>query len=446
MIAGSAVILSILLLALAIDWIWRSRKLRQMGGHRPPGSLGLVDSIRATRDYDFYRKQVARHGPIFVTRQYKWPVVAIVGQGRIRKVLGRHGAALRPAPLAIDRYTSGGLLRYMPPDVHVRYRGLVRASMSRSVVERCEPFVVEQSLRVFDEMSRRARIEGNRGVGLHPFLDTLVFAICARTFLGLEPDDERNQRLRQLYRILDYRRPWLRPQRTRRAFAELVALTRAQASRLDLSSAAPSCFLGEVLKRDPAQLDDSVLVENLAYFLHIARNDTVGLLGWVLKMLADHPHWSPQVADDRSTAEKFVMETLRLRQSEYLYRMTAEAIEVEGFVIPAGWLIRLCIRESHTESALFENPFDFDPERVSKGASREGPQVRVQPFGMDEHSCLGVHMAMSIAGTALRTFAQNYQMTVVSDGPKQSGFFHHRHWRPNDVFRFRMTDRREVLP
>ena len=64
-----------------------------------------------------------------------------------------------------------------------------------------------------------------------------------------------------------------------------------------------------------------------------------------------------------ATSTRIVMETLRLEQSEYLYRETTRDIEHKGVVIPRGWLVRLCVRESHQDPAIFANPDVFDPDR-----------------------------------------------------------------------------------
>ena len=57
----------------------------------------------------------------------------------------------------------------------------------------------------------------------------------------------------------------------------------------------------------------------------------------------------------------------QLAQSEYLFRRANNAIQFRGVVIPAGWLVRVCIREIHRDPAVFTNPDRFDPDRFLDG-------------------------------------------------------------------------------
>nr|MBA2633984.1 hypothetical protein [Chloroflexota bacterium] len=111
----------------------------------PPGSLGLRSSLEALTDYHFYEKQARRHGPIFKTSQYYRPVVCVVGLSRAREFLRLHREQLSPAPLPINRLFTGGLLRFMEPDRHRVYRGLLQSCMTSQVIRDCEPFVVDQA-------------------------------------------------------------------------------------------------------------------------------------------------------------------------------------------------------------------------------------------------------------------------------------------------------------
>ena len=71
------------------------------------------------------------------------------------------------------------------------------------------------------------------------------------------------------------------------------------------------------------------------------------------------PRQGPPV--DPATA--FVMETLRLEQSEFLYRRVVAPIDIDGRTIPAGWILRLCVNEAHRDPAVFPDPDRFDPRR-----------------------------------------------------------------------------------
>ena len=101
-------------------------------------------------------------------------------------------------------------------------------------------------------------------------------------------------------------------------------------------------------------------------------------------MLGRHPEWGERMRQDPALVDKFIMETLRLAQSEYLYRVVRRDFEFEGFRFPKGWLIRLCVWESHRTSDAFDDPELFDPDRFVESSYRASDY---SPFGWAQHAC-----------------------------------------------------------
>ncbi|HJR53882.1 MAG TPA: cytochrome P450 [Gemmatimonadota bacterium] len=426
---------------------WRARPSAGTRRRRPPGSLGLRSSIRALADYGFYEKEAARHGPIFKSNQYYRPVLCIVGLERCQRFLREHRDRLTSAPLPVDRYITGGLLRYMKAASHAEYRRRLQACMKAGVLAACEPEIREQATRELATLEEHSRgLES--GARPFPAIDRFVFLSMNRVFFGILPDEPAWQRLARLYRVVDHRRLWRDTRRTRRAMEEIVAIIREKAARIERDGEpTSSSFLGQALRYDRDLLADPVFVENLAYFLHIARCDVTGLCGWLFKMLVDRPDWGARIREGgeetaafggTTAADRFVDETLRLRQSEYLYRTTADVIEFEGFAIPRGWLVRLCIRESHTAADAFEHPKEFDPDRFLDATY---PRERYQPFGIYEHACVGVPLTKAVGRIFLEQLAGGFDWEVLRDGPMELGLHHHGHWRPSSRLGVRLAAR-----
>jgi cytochrome P450 len=424
-------------LALA-GWGYATWRARSGAGHRhrqPPGSLGLRSSIRALADYRFYEKQATRFGPIFKTSQFYRPVVCLIGLERCQRFMRDRRAQLTSAPLPINRHIAGGLLRYMPPGTHGTYRKRLQSCMRAQVLAGCEAFITHQCTLEFSDMAARCSEGPASGVRPYRGIDRLIFLVLNRIFFGFQPEEPATATLLQLYGVVDHRKLWRDAARTRGALREIVALILMQAERLRReASATPDSFLGQAIHDDPELITDPIFAENFIYFLHIARCDLAGLCGWLLKMLGDHPDWGLRIRSDRESAQptglasRFVDETLRLRQSEYLYRTTADAIEFENFSIPAGWLVRLCIRESHTAADVFERPHEFNPDRF---LSATYAQDQYQPFGIYEHSCMGVSLTTTICRTFVEQLVSGFEWTITRDGPMELGLQHHRHWTPS---------------
>jgi len=265
----------------------------------------------------------------------------------------------------------------------------------------------------------------------------MTLTIFARTFFGVVSDSPPLARLEALYRVLAVPRN-APAHAVRPALVEALAIARASATRAD----APGSFLGELARVRPDALDDPTVVANLVYMLHTTSKDVADLSAWILKMLSDHPAWVEQLREDRSPdgdeglADRIVQETLRLAQSEYLYRKIPHDLPIDGFIVPKGWLLRLCIRESHRDPRVFDRPEEFDPDRF---LHRTFTQSEYAPFGAFERSCPGIHLTVTVARLFVITLAREFDWTVTSDGPQE---FRGWHWAPSARFRIRVTPRR----
>ncbi len=154
---------------------------------------------------------------------------------------------------------------------------------------------------------------------------------------------------------------------------------------------------------------------------------------WVLTFLSDDPACARRLRntdDPDALADRVVSETLRLAQSEYLWRRASRDIEFRGVVIPAGWLVRVSLRELHRDPAHFEHPDEFDPDRFADG--RCGRSV-YSPFGMDQHACLGEPFTRTTARIFATELARGYDYETVRDGPVEMSI--ERHWAPNSRWR-----------
>ncbi len=67
-------------------------------------------------------------------------------------------------------------------------------------------------------------------------------------------------------------------------------------------------------------------------------------------------------------------------------RTTRRPLVIGGYHIPAGWLVRICVRESHRDPASFAEADRFDPDRF-KGS---GPDSDVYaPLGIGRTAVWG---------------------------------------------------------
>jgi cytochrome P450 len=324
----------------------------------------------------------------------------------------------------------------MTPEMHGAYAPKLRAAFSWNVVAATEPVIREAIRGELQKMAGDSRPD--RGVPPAPYMRRAMFVAFARLVFGLAPGSEDLERFRSTWHALEAQNLALSlTPTTKTALADLRTLALQQIERLGAGNA-PECVLGEWLHSVPGTPSRTVL-DNLMFLFTIGVDNVSGLLRWVLKMLADHPGWGERVrAEGGPLAERIVMETLRLEQSEYLYRLVRSPLAIGDYRIPAGWRFRLCVRESHRDPTLFENPEAFDPDRFLE----QPTHAAYSPFGAGRHACLAPHASQVAARILVEELAEGYDWRITADGPRQRPPRHWHHWEPSARFAVSLSPRR----
>ncbi len=107
--------------------------------------------------------------------------------------------------------------------------------------------------------------------------------------------------------------------------------------------------------------DDDTALGNLIFLFEPSHFDVYSLWHWLLYYLAKNNHVADRIAEalaaDRVEADKLVsaaiLETLRLNQSEVLYRQAADDIVFDGQFMPKGEVVRVCLWEGHKDEGAF---------------------------------------------------------------------------------------------
>jgi cytochrome P450 len=117
-----------------------------------------------------------------------------------------------------------------------------------------------------------------------------------------------------------------------------------------------------------------------------AGNETTGrLIGWLAKVLAEHPDQRRAVVEERALLPNVIDETLRFEPTGHaIGRYVTEDIEYYGTTVPAGSPILLSMASANRDPRRFENPGIYDIYRKD---------VQHLTFGYGLHFCLGSHLA-----------------------------------------------------
>jgi cytochrome P450 len=422
---------------------WRSRPTFGRSRSRPPGSLSLKNSLDAIVDRSFYAGQVRRHGPVFKMAQFHQPVACIVDIGKGRELLKRASESLVLAPLPISDEIPRGFIRYMKPDDYALYSRLFRSAFSVGVLDANRDFARDVVCRELGHLA--ATCEGAQPGGIDPreSVARLTLTVLLRVYFGdrLTPGDQGV--IENCCRDIGSDKPMMRAGSSARlALHTFDRLIRDRCTGGSFSHADVSTVWGEVLRLRPESGSDSTAIGNLLLLLEASRDSIGGLLMWILKNLAESPEAVEMVRSVKNGADSaedpVVLESLRLAQSEYVYRKVTKPIEFEGFVIPARWFIRICVAEAHQQDPPFDRPEVFDPMRfVDRRFSRD----EFSPFGLDHHACLGAQLTMLVSRAFVDVLARDFDVRTVIDGPPERGNRHWNHWRPSSKLRVALSHR-----
>ncbi len=117
-----------------------------------------------------------------------------------------------------------------------------------------------------------------------------------------------------------------------------------------------------------------------------AGNETTGrLIGWLGKVLGDHPDQRREIVADRSLIPNVIEETLRFEPTgPHIARYVAQDTEYYGQTVPAGSAILLLIGAANRDERRYDDPDRFDVHRDN------GQHLT---FGYGLHFCLGAALA-----------------------------------------------------
>jgi cytochrome P450 len=274
----------------------------------------------------------------------------------------------------------------------------------------------------------------------------LVRAIWCEVLLGIGPDTPEFAETNALLRDLDpdlhlYGRAM--PDRdVEVALDHLGELVRRACATRDRSLVGAT-WAERLEGQAPGALTDLSRVRNLIYTAVTSYDDVTGLLAWELWHLADQPKWVQQLRADpagaSALADRIVSETLRLAQSEFVIREARTDLRVGDAVVPRGWLVRACLRESHRDPAKFAQAETFDPDRFL--GDRVG-RDRYSPFGVDHRFCLGEQLTRTAGRVFALALADREDVVTRRDGPPELGV--KRHWAPSS--RWLLVMRAHVHP
>jgi cytochrome P450 len=416
--------------------------------HRlPPGEFVRLDELEKSNRC-FLLEQAGRVGPVFKAIAWDEFWVCIVGLPLGRQLLREHGADLRPVTLKLEALFPKGFLRQMQGEDHRRYRKAIMRGTRGDDLSAGEAQLTAIAADALAHYSAGSRCTEDAAADYIRTLNSIASGMLIRLFFGVDSGTEPFERiLRSYHKLGPYGLVWNLGHQQQEAFAELRDYL------LELFTGAPEIRPPGSEKSIIGQLAtegglDATLLGNLIYMVEMGRYDTYSLFRWLTKYAADQPELLERIAeedsnllsraDGRSFTEAFVLETLRMDQSERLVRKAQRDFVFAGHFIPKHAHVRVCMWEAHKSPAAFSDPFRFDPGRF---LSTTPGTDQFSPFGLDSHQCPFGDMAIRTSMIFLRVLARGYVPVTLDDGPPVKGMFH---WEPASRFGVKLNPRTSV--
>src|SRR4051812_17794865 len=301
----------------------------------------------------------------------------------------------------------GGVIMFKAPPQHGMHRGLMSRVFTPRAMAALEDQVREYCIGILDPLV------GSGGFDIITELASVMPMRVIGMLLGIPEDDQIAVREKT---DSDLRTRRGEPMKVRQ---EKVANGDMFADYIDWRAKHPSDDL--MTRLLTAEFEDEAgerrtltRAEVLTYTAVIAGagNETTGrLIGWLAKVLADHPDQRRAAVEDRALIPHLIAETLRFEPTGHATaRVTTQDVECHGTTIPAGSAVLLIVASANRDPRRYDDPDAYDIRRAD---------VQHLTFGYGLHYCLGANLARLEGRVALDELLNRFpEWDIDRDGMK----------------------------
>jgi cytochrome P450 len=290
----------------------------------------------------------------------------------------------------------GGVIMFEDPPQHGKHRGLMSRVFTPRAMAELEDQVRAYCIGILDPLV------GSGGFDIITELASVMPMRVIGMLLGIPVDDQIAVREKTDADLRTRRGQPMQVQQEKVAngdmFAEYIDW-RAQHPSDDLMTR----LLNAEFEDEHGERRTLTRGEVLTYTAVIAGagNETTGrLIGWLAKVLAEHPDQRRDIVQDRSLIPKVIEETLRFEPTGHATaRVVTHDVEYHGTTVPAGSAMLLLIGSANRDPRRYERPDEFDVHR---------DDTSHLTFGWGVHHCLGAALARLEGRVALDEFLNRF--------------------------------------
>ncbi|XP_020583988.1 cytochrome P450 87A3-like [Phalaenopsis equestris] len=198
-------------------------------------------------------------------------------------------------------------------------------------------------------------------------------------------------------------------------------------------------FVIEELRNDNSMLTESVALNLMFALLYASSETPAPALCLAVKTLADHPKILEELTEEHDaiirsrkdpnsgiTWEEYksmkftyhvINETLRLANiAPVIFRKALKDIHINGYTIPAGWGIMICLLAVHLNPDLYEDPLTFNPWRWKDTPEKSVGTRNFMPFGLGMRLCVGAQFTKLEMAIFLHYLVTKYRWNSIKGG------------------------------
>lgn len=407
------------------------QKATLTGQTLPPGELVQLEQFEWNNRH-YLLDQSQRYGSIFKILTGDKLCICIVGLQECTEFINAHSKHITPQTISLESLFPKGFIRQMSGEVHQKYRKALTQSIASSLssisLGNMQTIITEQLARYAQSQTT----DRNPRASFINTLNAITSGILIQRFFGIRYGTDLYKEILSRYTQMGPNGVvWEISRQQQQAYTDICKLLLTNLEKLSSQNDHRESLgiLGAISEQ--GDLDES-FIGNLIYMVELGRYDMYSLFRWLAKFAVDNPAFIERIAseDQRSSklknslADAFVMETLRLEQSERLMRCINRDLTFRNYLFPENSLVRLCLWESHKSPDVFDNPFEFKPDRfMNKGFTRK----QYAPFGIGEHHCPFSNFSVKMSNAFLTTLVENYTLEPIANDPPVRGIYH---WEP----------------
>lgn len=287
---------------------------------------------------------------------------------------------------------------------------------------------------------------GNQGeINITVEMQKLTQYVAGNAFLGADFQDELDSDFWHSYKLIGesldpiipthwplpkFRRRDIAKEHIRQTFKPMLARRRQNPEGYD-------DLISQLLKmpqKDGTILDDETIISLFMGLVFAGHETTAGQAAWLIYEITQNDAFCARFKTEvdenlpvgipidgrvlRSLEQTYwaIDETTRLHPSAPLQiRTVKEDIELNGYSIPAGWMMMVNYANGHFDPSVWHDPESFDPDRWSPERKEGKNAFDIVGFGGGRHKCAGMNFAKNEMAVIVGLLFQQFDLEVLSD-------------------------------